>query len=379
MSQAGGGRRVFGLDILRAVAVLLVLVGHSVAHFEPPAWIRWFWGAQGTLGVEIFYVLSGFLIGNILITLARQGRLHTSAMVWDFWSRRWARTLPLYFFFVLLYLRFDYLGVGDLLTTYPFLFFMQNFAWSPIPFFQHSWSLSVEEWFYFLFPLVFLWLARDERAYRRPMMITCVVFILVPLMLRMAVARHVADYDAFNNQIRMVVVCRLDAIFFGVLLVLVKTEWAAFYARLRWCGIPGALLLLAAAFYLAAGLPGLTHSYWGMVLFFPVLSLSIAFILPMVERIETLGWSWLDRFMIYTSRISYSLYLGHICMLTLVNGVLVHLGMTVHGPVQTVFVYVLYGASYYAFATVTYQFIERPFLRLRDMSTVSCASLNPGT
>lgn len=66
--------RVFGLDVLRAVAVLLVLVGHSSTHQYPPHWFGWFWGAQGTLGVELFYVLSGFLIGHILIRSARSDR-----------------------------------------------------------------------------------------------------------------------------------------------------------------------------------------------------------------------------------------------------------------------------------------------------------------
>jgi len=366
MTEGHAGGRVFGLDLLRAVAILLVLVGHSAEHCEPPSWFRWFWGAQGTLGVELFYVLSGFLIGSILIRLARQGRLHTRGAVWEFWSRRWARTLPLYFFFVLVYLRFDYLGVGDLFKLYPFLFFMQNFAWPLIPFFQHSWSLTIEEWFYFLFPLVFLWMARDERAYRKPMLATCAVFILLPLLVRMVVARHVSDYDGFNFQIRSVVLCRLDSIFFGVLLALIKTERPNWYACLRWMGIPCVLFLLGTAIYLAKGLPGLVAHYWAMVLFFPVLSLMVAMGLPWIESIRSLGWSRLDRFVTYTSVVSYSLYLGHIAMLTLVDSVLDKLGIAIKGPWQSMAVYAVYGLTFYAFATLTYFFVEQPFMRLRD-------------
>jgi peptidoglycan/LPS O-acetylase OafA/YrhL len=358
--------RVFGLDILRALAVLTVLVGHSAAHLEPPEWFRWYWSAQGTLGVEIFFVLSGFLIGTILIRLSRQGRLHTPAMVWNFWSRRWARTLPLYFFFVLVYLRFDYLGVGDLRRVYPFLFFMQNFAWPQLPFFQHSWSLSIEEWFYFLFPMVFLWFARDERAYRVPMLATCIVFIVLPLLVRMAVAQHLTGFDAFNNQIRMVVVTRLDAIFFGVLMALLKAELPSLYRSLRWCGVPASILLVAVSFYLAAGAPGLTAHYWAMVLGFPLLSLFIMFTLPMMEEVKTLGFAWLDRLISYTSKVSYSLYLGHICMLTLVNALLAQWGMQIHGPWRTGAVYLVYAAAFYSFATLTWLFVERPFLQLRD-------------
>lgn len=367
MNQTGGAGRIFGLDIMRASAVLLVLVGHSSAHFNPPAWFAWYWGAQGTLGVEIFYVLSGYLIGGILIRLARSGGLHSTAQVWNFWSRRWARTLPAYFFFLLLYLRYDYLGIGDLTKLYPFLFFMQNFAWPQMPFFQHSWSLAIEEWFYFLFPLMFLWLARDERAYRAPMLATCAVFILLPLLLRMAVASGITDYGGFNEQIRTVVLCRLDSIFIGVLLALIKTTRPGWYARLRWCGIPSVLLLLGVSIYLAMGLPGLFKSYWGMVLFFPLLSLLVAAGLPWLEGIRTLGWSWLDRFVTYTSVVSYSLYLGHIAMLSLVIAVIGHLGLVIADKWQTMLAYLACLLAFYAFATLTYLFVEQPFMRLRDV------------
>ena len=364
--SSGEGKRIFGLDILRAVAVLLVLVGHSSDHFQPPGWFHWLWAPQGTLGVEIFFVLSGFLIGTIIIRLARSGKLHNRAMVWDFWQRRWARTLPLYFFFYLVYLRFDYLGVADLTRTYPFLFFMQNFAWPQIPFFQHSWSLSIEEWFYFFFPLVFLFFARDERAYRRPLLATCLVFIVGPMIGRILVLRHVHDFEAFNDQVRMVVVNRLDAIFVGVLLALIRIEWPNAYARLRKLGFIGIVGIAGVALYLSLGVPGLTEHYWLMLLCFPIMSLLIAIALPYVENIKSLGLRFLDSFISYTSKVSYSLYLGHICMITLVDGVLDRLGINVHGALMTMGAYLIYGAAYYGFATITYFYIEAPFLKLRN-------------
>lgn len=365
--NSGESKRIFGLDILRAVAVLLVLVGHTSEHFDPPNWFRWMWSAQGTLGVEIFFVLSGFLIGGIIIRLARSGKLHSRSMVWDFWQRRWARTLPLYFFFYLVYLRFDYLGVANLIRTYPFLFFMQNFAWPQIPFFQHSWSLSVEEWFYFSFPLVFLFFAEGQRSYKWPLLATCVTFIVGPMISRLFVLVTVHDYEAFNDQIRMVVVNRLDAIFAGVLLALVRIEWPSLYNAMRRFGFVGIFGMAAIAIYLSLGVPGLVRHYWLMALCFPIMSFVIAISLPFVADIKTLGLRFLDSFVSYTSKISYSLYLGHICMLTLVNGVLGELGVNVHGTLMTMAVYLIYGVSYYGFATVTYSYIEAPFLRLRSV------------
>ncbi len=361
-------RRVFGLDILRAIAILTVLVGHSVAHQQPPQWFRWFWGAQGTLGVELFYVLSGFLIGHILIRSARSGKLHNMADVWDFWHRRWARTLPLYLFFLLLYFRFDYLGVGTLEKDYPFLLFMQNFAWPQIPFFQHSWSLAVEEWFYFLFPLVFVWLASNEGSYRRPMLATCAVFIIGPLLARAFIAGGANNYDDFNNLIRGVVVCRLDSIFIGVLLALIKVEWRQLYDRLHYLFPLAAIAIVGISIYLAYGLPGLVEHYWAKIVFFPILSICAVLLIPGLERVNTLGFQKLDMFISYTSQVSYSLYLGHICMLTLVNGIMQDRGIHAVGVWQSMVVYAVYGLAYYGFATVTYRFIEQPYIRLRDLA-----------
>lgn len=365
--SSGERGRVFGLDILRAIAVLLVLVGHTSQHFQPPAWYYWLWSPQGTLGVEIFFVLSGFLIGTIIIRLAKSGRLHSFSSLWDFWKRRWIRTLPLYFFFYLIYLRFDYLGVASLDKTYPFLFFMQNFAWHQIPFFQHSWSLSVEEWFYFLFPLTFLFLAKDERAYRIPLLLTCIVFIIGPVVGRMMIISHVDGYEQFNNEVRMVVVNRLDAIFTGVLLALIKIEWPDFYGVLRKFGLVGVVACLGVILYLALGVPGLAGHYWAMVVYFPIISVAVAVALPFVAEIRSSGMNFIDRFISYTSKISYSLYLGHICMLTLVNGAIDMLGLSIHGSLMTLGVYAVYALAFYGFASLTYYYIESSFLRLREL------------
>ncbi len=371
--------RVFGLDVVRAIAVLLVLIGHASYHGHAATWFKWFWGAQGTLGVEIFFVLSGFLIGGILLRLARTDRLHRTGDVWNFWVRRWARTLPLYVFFFLLYLRFDYLGVGDLLKTYPFLVFMQNFAWAPLPFFQHSWSLAVEEWFYLLFPLVFLAAASSGLRFGRAFGLTCAVFIVGPLAMRVRASAGIADYDGFNNLIRMVVVCRLDAIAMGVLVAWIQVDWKPVYEGLQRWGWIAAMTVLASAFYLAAGMPSLIGHPSARVLFFPIMSLAIAAAIPWVAGIRTLGWHALDGFVSLTSKISYSLYLGHICMLTLVNGALAEFGMGADSGVRipTPVLYGLYMAAFYVFAMLTYAFVERPFLMLRDIET-SRASISDG-
>ncbi|HEX7914772.1 acyltransferase family protein, partial [Rudaea sp.] len=87
--------RRFGLDAWRALAILLVLVGHASFWFLPLTRELDVWYSLAFLGVELFFVLSGFLIGGILIDKFRSGSFHLR----QFWIRRWLRTLPNYFLF----------------------------------------------------------------------------------------------------------------------------------------------------------------------------------------------------------------------------------------------------------------------------------------
>lgn len=359
--------RIFGLDALRALAVLLVLVGHTLAHQHPPAWLRWFWGAQGSLGVEIFFVLSGFLIGRILLKLLVAGKLNNLSDLKEFLSRRWARTLPLYFAFLLIYFRFDYTGTGNLVTHAPFFAFLQNFAWKPIRFFEHSWSLAVEEWFYLLFPLLLMGAYRLTRSVNRAFWIAGAIFLALPLLARIWQVQHIDDWGSFNNLIRMVVACRLDSIFMGVLMAYLNVchmRWFRFVGQFAPIGL-GVLLVIA--FYFACGAPGLASQPVSQVLLFSIISLMIATLLPAALEWRGIDHGYLDRFIGFTSKISYSLYLGHIAMLTLVNGAMGMLGFSAATQLRTLGVYLVYFSCYYGFAFLTYHAIEQPYLKLRDI------------
>src|SRR3954452_6127505 len=85
-------KRVYGLDILRAMAILLVVFGHSAVYFGYDAY---HWPRLGD-GVSLFFVLSGYLIGRILFKTIEKGFDFKDLV--GFWFRRWMRTLPVYFF-----------------------------------------------------------------------------------------------------------------------------------------------------------------------------------------------------------------------------------------------------------------------------------------
>ena len=100
-----------------------------------------FANVTATLGVEIFFVLSGFLVGGILFEQVMSGASWHSLLP-TFWVRRWIRTLPSYYLFlglnILIYQR------SGLPPLAPYFAFLQNFV-HPIPsFFSDSWSLAIE-------------------------------------------------------------------------------------------------------------------------------------------------------------------------------------------------------------------------------------------
>lgn len=359
--------RVFGLDVLRAIAVLTVVIGHSLDHGKAPEWVLRYVAPLAVFGVEIFYVLSGFLIGHILLRSVASGKLHSCADILDFWKRRWARTLPLYLFFLVVYLRFDYHGPADLRQVWSFFLFVQNFAWQMPPFFTHSWSLAVEEWFYLLLPVVFLAFYRLLKTDPKALLATAAVFVIAPLASRLILGHHITDWSGYDGYVRQAVICRLDSIFVGVLCAYARVHYPTFFARSAkfwWVGL-GLFLVLYAVLLV-------THQFnptgtWDQALYLPLLSLSFACMVPAATQLRTTGLSFVDAFISHTSKISYSLYLGHICMMTLVLGIMGQFGWVADSYHRTVLMYIAFGIFYYAFANITYLFVEQPYIKLRDV------------
>jgi peptidoglycan/LPS O-acetylase OafA/YrhL len=145
--------RSFGLDIVRFWAIVLVMINHSgpfLPYFKSKWHIEFF---SGFLGVELFFCLSGFLIGTILLKVVDSGHAGPKELL-SFWVKRWFRTIPIYWFCLLLYvacfLYFKYPEFGSIDGTHllGYFVFIQNLFYYHPHFFEVSWSLCIEEWFY---------------------------------------------------------------------------------------------------------------------------------------------------------------------------------------------------------------------------------------
>lgn len=163
--------RLISLDVLRGVAIFLVLGCHYARYVDLKAGVfapvsRWFYNF-GWMGVDLFFVLSGFLVGGLLFQeLKARGHLD----VRRFLMRRALRIWPLYFVYIgLLFMRHavSHRSLGDAWATWwTNLLHVQNYSFiTPRP---HTWSLAVEEHFYLALPAVLMLVALySKRNFKR--------------------------------------------------------------------------------------------------------------------------------------------------------------------------------------------------------------------
>ena len=351
------GRRI-GLDLLRAVAVGCVVVAHGLPLLFPSwnserAIFRWFVSA-GDVGVDIFFALSGYLIGAILLRgLPRFGH-------WDavrrFWARRWLRTLPAaYVSAVVVWLIAAPRDVTGYLQS---IFFVATLNPAVLPSeMGFWWSLGAEEAFYLLFPLVLLPLIRllpGIRAYMVALSLIGLSAFAVRTVLALALPADIA------GNVSYAIYARLDSLLWGVLIAVLRVRRADWYA---WLGVHGAPIGLVCA---AVGVMLLVDApRWlvaSIVLGHTAMTVGAALLIPAVERWQTLGGPRRDWVVRAVALISYSLYLYHSMWEQRV-----HLwfgsATTWSEWVRNVAVY-LGGAV--ILATLSYQFVEVPVLRWRD-------------
>lgn len=173
-AQNPSGRRNASLDILRAAAILMVLLCHGTTSFSTPVGLDFL--ALGGVGVDLFFCLSGWLLGK---QLCEEFKKTGTIELRRFWLRRWLRTLPAYYA-VLLFTYAQALYQGRHPESWQYLIFLQNYM-PQMPFFGVSWSLCVEEHFYLLVAPLLLLFCRTPR-----------LCLLVPLLMLIPLASRLS-------------------------------------------------------------------------------------------------------------------------------------------------------------------------------------------
>jgi peptidoglycan/LPS O-acetylase OafA/YrhL len=317
-------RRVFGLDALRAAAVFAVVLAHSFGVLYPHLGAALgFFGHGGFYGVELFFVLSGFLIGQILLrTGPAIGNPRTLLL---FYFRRWFRTLPLFLLFLAVNVAIEYrlrhhsLLPGEIAQHGLFL---RTFTSNRLTFFGESWSLAIEEWFYLLFPATLAAGLFLVRKFDRVFIVSAATFYLFSTIARVFSAQ-IADH-AWDQWQRFVVVGRFDAIMIGMFAAWAASRWPNLWLRhARALAIIGATLLLiiyVALWRIHDGrLAYAPDSFFARTFRFNLVSLGFALLLPAAA-----GWtraheniaSWSVR---KIALWSYAMYLAHLPIFTLID------------------------------------------------------------
>jgi peptidoglycan/LPS O-acetylase OafA/YrhL len=141
-SSVSDKNRLDGLDTLRAIAIIIVLMYHYKVVVSPEN-LFGFMSTLGWTGVDLFFVLSGYLIGNQVLSAFAKGQDFSLKL---FYIRRFLRTLPNYYFVLALYFLFP-VALGGTATAplWSFLTFSQNLGLGQGETFTHSWSLCIEE------------------------------------------------------------------------------------------------------------------------------------------------------------------------------------------------------------------------------------------
>ncbi len=359
--------RIFGLDMMRAMAILFVLLSHTVFLLPFSNYSRYLiFQYFGFFGVEIFFVLSGYLVGKILIKLLNKRPVEFNTIK-HFWIRRWFRTLPGYYLVLLLTAIVYGFSNKQFVFAEPYnllyFVFLQNFT-SPHPnFFPLAWSLSIEEWFYFLFPLWFVliyWFSINKKNYH---LVAILSFLLLIVILRVAVVS--INNPEWDDYIKRIVPLRLDALATGVLAGFIhihfKDWWDRYAKAFLWSGL---VLLAAASIYFLfkrtnVELPG--NFFW-KTFYFNIVSFAIAFTLPYLTGDKIKRSGLFGKGIVHVSLISYSLYLTHLLVMFVV--------ITMLNKISINGLYILKFISCWIFcilcATVFYRVFELPMTNLRE-------------
>lgn len=351
--------RVFGLDVLRFCAIVFVVAAHGRVMvldtflFEFPYIIF-------NDGVDLFFALSGFLIGGILLKEINLTHKFNGSQLLIFWKKRWLRTLPNYYLILLaniIFVKF-YVAPGDLNSfSWKFFIFIHNFYSGFADFFLESWSLSIEEWFYIFAPLI-LFVLIKWLPLKKAFLVTVLILIVVPVFLRfMKYNPNGFDWFWTDSEVRKVVVMRLDAIGYGLLAAWVAFYYAGFWKKCRFWFIALSVLL----HFFIDWLNEFNINLFSQNFYFSLTAATSILYLPLADSIKS-AKGIIANAITYISKISYSMYLVNLGIVSSV--------MRYHFPVKNtmdgIIKYILYWCIVIILSGIIYRFYEKPIMNLRS-------------
>ena len=339
------------LDGLRAASIFIVVLAHSscyLPHFVAGSGLFRCVIGGGLHGVEVFFVISGFLITTLLV---RERQARGSISLKRFYLRRTLRIFPPFYAYLAV---LSVLWIAKILPEHPKSFIAAStytISWMAHPqgwAVEHAWSLSIEEQFYLIWPVLLVWAARRSRA-----LFTSLAFLAVTPLVRMAAASsHIHD-PAISNHFT-VITESVDTLMVGCLLALVRGNEGWENWRKRWINSWTAAAMTVTGFALIPYAAGkLTHG---------IAFVTISALAPTLTAVA-MGWT-----LIYLVENRESIA-GRILNIELVR----HIGVISYGIYLWQELFTLYPPSMlplgflgmFVAAEASYWCLERPLMRLR--------------
>jgi peptidoglycan/LPS O-acetylase OafA/YrhL len=389
-------RKLQSLDGLRAVAILLVFFHHMQDHILPvnlPAFLLRMYVGQGWMGVDLFFVLSGFLITGILLDTREASNYFTG-----FYARRILRIFPLYYLVltvvIIAGIRINSPAVTATLPMpedrWLYFCYLTNWLglwkahWGPnyANYLAHFWSLAVEEQFYFVWPLV-VWLVRPRAI---PWIAGAVAALAA--MIRLAWVAH----SGAQMAIALATVSRLDALFIGALCAFLFRDRERMLRIRKWLpwiaslGVGSYLLAFSAvllfpqrAAMLLFGPAPVVHSLEDVTLLltecggYTMLALGFGALVLLAAHTEAEN-TWMQKFLKWRvlapiGTYSYGIYVFHVP----INGAAsiflyprIFRGIGANGdPVMECAYIVVLAAVTFVVSALSYEFFEKKILRFK--------------
>jgi len=351
-------KRIFGLDIFRAFAIILVVLSHG-SFLLHNTFLEGFPYIKMIDGVDLFFVLSGFLIGGILIKEINSTATFNFNHLLNFWKRRWFRTLPNYYLILLL----NYIFVSTKVIhqdiqqfNWKFIFFLQNFNKPFYDFFWESWSLSVEEWFYLTAPILLLLFLRVLNPKKAFISVT-ILMILFPIAYRIYLLNPEIDSFWFDVTFRKVVITRLDSIAFGLL-----AAWVFYYYKIYWLKFKVISFILGIAMIaFIVNFNRECNTFYLQVIYFTLTPISAMLLLPFANSIKNVN-GIVAKSICHISKISYSMYLINLALIAEV----IKDNFPVKNAMDGIIKYGIYWMIVIVGSTFLYNLYEKPIMNLRD-------------
>jgi len=338
------------LDGLRFIAFMLVFIHHH--PFFSKIYILSIVHIKGWIGVDLFFVLSAYLLTSILINEYKKQKYINFK---KFFIRRILRIWPIYIIFTLFsfitYIMLNHnIEKLDILRFIGLLSFSDNilsafYNYNPLPFVAHLWTISYEEQFYIILPF-FVYFIFKNNSKNKIFIFLSLLFLFVFIKICFIIAR--INHPA----IWVLPITHFESIFFGIILAFNKNRLLKINNI-----IFGLLSLICFIFILI--LPDLNQISYILILNYFFIGLSMVSLLIFVKNNNMIKEFFSNKYMVFLGKRSYGLYLYHI------------LGNYLGQCFQKYYIDSLFMNFVVSFiftiliSVISYKFIEAPFLRIK--------------